>query len=107
MCKKICEYTLFNVLIYRMHKRSFDRFALRNAALRNAELNNNNTHLNNNSKESNLFEWIKLQSSYIDKHGIDNWIRHSDDATGIPKHLTMRSSPFTYTLQFRNNIFFQ
>jgi hypothetical protein len=99
MCKKICEHTLFNVLIYRMHKRSFDRFALRNAAF-------NNTYLNNNSKQTNLFEWIKLQSSYIDKHGIDNWLRHSDDATGIPKHLTMHSSPFTYTLQFRNNIFF-
>lgn len=100
MCKKICEHTLFNVLIYRMHKRSFDRFALRNAAF-------NNTHLNNNSKQTNLFEWIKLQSSYIDKHGFDDWVRHSDDATGIPKHITMSSNPFTYTLQFRNNKFFQ
>ena len=103
MCKKICEYTLFNVLLYRMHKSSFDRFALRNAALNN----NNKTHLNIHGKEANLFEWIKLQSSYIDKHGIDDWVRHSDDATGIPKHLTMRSNPFTYTIKFRNNMFFQ
>ena len=102
MRKKICESTLFNVLLYRIHKRSFDRYALRNAAV-----NQNKTPLNIRGKEANLFEWIKLQSSYIDKHGIDDWVRHSDDATGIPKHLTMRSNPFTYTLKFRNNIFFQ
>ena len=97
MRKKLCENTLFRVLFYRQHKVSFDNFSRRNALMSNHHVSNENT-----------FEWIKSQSDYIDENGLNHWIQHADGSKGIPPPLTLRSTyPFTYTIKFRNNIFFQ
>ena len=97
MCKKLCENTLFSVLFYRQHKVSFDNFSRRNALVNKNRVSN-----------ENAFTWIKSQSEYIDKNGLNHWIQHADGSKGVPPPLKLRSSyPFTYTLKFRNNIFFQ
>ena len=99
MNKTICEKSLFNILFYRMHKSSFDRFSLRNKKICKE------FKLNNNNDKENSFEWIKLQSNYIDKHGLEHWIKNSDSVTGLPKHINIRSSPFSYNINFRTNMF--
>ena len=92
MCKKICEKTLFNILVYRMHKRSFDNFAIRHEKMNLNKISDDNT-----------FNWIKTQSKLIDEKGLKNWLQYADGAKGLPPHLTMNSRPFIYTINFRNN----
>ena len=95
MCKKLCEKTLFHVLFYRKHKVSFDNFSRRHAAMKI-----------NNISHDNTFTWIQSQSDYIDEKGLDHWIQHADGAKGLPSHLSLRTNPFTYTINFRNNLFY-
>jgi len=93
MTKHLCEKSLFNVLFYRRHKHSFKNFEQR--------------HLirSNKTNENNEFEWVKNQSNYIDQHGFNQWITHTNGPYGTPSHLKMRSNPYTYTIKFRTNIF--
>jgi hypothetical protein len=95
MCKTLCEKTMFRVLFYRMHKVSFDNFSRRH------------TNMNFNKKsDDNTFTWIQSQSRYIDEKGLESWIRDADGARGHPPHLPLRLYPFTYTINFRNNLFY-
>jgi len=80
------------VLFYRTHKVAFDNFSRRHT----------NKDFNKKS-DDNTFTWIQSQSRYIDEKGFENWIQHTDGATGPPPHLTVRTYPFTYIINFRNN----
>lgn len=94
MSKKICEKTLFNVLFYRMHKRSFTNFEMR--------------HLPKlqKSDNTNAHEWVKDQTLYIENHGLDDWLQNTNAPYGMPQYMKSRPNPYLYTIKFRTNIFY-
>mgnify|MGYP007107009587 CR=1 FL=1 len=77
MSRKICEKSIFDVLLYRKHK-LYQQYS---------------------SKYSDTtFGWIHNQSKKIEKKGFDHWYNNTDGPLGPPSDLPIRKNPIFYKL---------
>jgi len=83
MSKKICEKSIFNILMYRQHK----------MIMQNREKMCKNIQ----NFENSTFKWVGYQSKQIDIMGFDEWYNHTDGPFGPPETVEQRKNPFCYT----------
>ena len=86
MSKKICEKTVFNILLYRKHQPIFTRMDTEIVK----EYDANVCTLN----------WVKEQSKLIDTMGFDNWFRKTGGPSGVPAHMKLPVK-YSYSIRFR------